>query len=453
MTFDRMRAPEGRSHKHDFIFWFHFIFHQPTRKQRPATSGPFIDPTNQFNMMNKYLLSLWMFSQLTAASTAGNNLRGPKRSQEVHQSEFQRRLAESAAERFAYWTPEKIKSATPIDLKIDAVSGDAYLSGLDGNLESYKRAVDRFEEDGEEPMSLYWDSVVSLDDLMKNNASSSATQFVQGHKRRGLEIIPKEQMNTGNMISLLDDDTHTNEASQTWDADRFLNRIEKGKPQSKSTSRNKADDAIKAKRQWKRKSPKLRQLRPSRGSTVKDQTTFRAKVLPADGEITAVYLQLTDFQGETSNYISLQPVSSRPNEKMYEVSLGGFVEAYAGTEWSYKIIVQESGGVQYSFVNIPFTVAGGKTMKSSAPTATPQVMHTSMNSQTVANAEWPHGGAIQSSTGRILFDFGGETHVCSGTVVNDGGIYNERSIILTAAHCAYDVSLLTHLQYLPSPIN
>ena len=378
-----------------------------------------------------------MLSQLAAASPAGNNLRGLKRSPEVHQLEFQRRLSESAAERFAYWTPEKVKSATPIDLKIDALSGDAYLSGLDGNLESYTQAIGRFEEDEEEPMSLYWDSVVHLDALMKNNTANSASQFVKGHTRRELEIIPKEQMDTANMISLLDDETHT-----SGDIDRFLNRIEKDKPQPKTTNRNKAGNAIKAKRQWKRKTPKLRQLRPSRGSMVKDQTTFRAKVLPADGEISAVYLQLTDFQGETSNYISLHPVSSRPNEKMYEVSLGGFVEAYAGTEWSYRFIVQESSGVQYSFVNIPFTIAGGKTVKSSAPTATPQVINTSMNSETVLNAEWPHGGAIQSSTGRILFDFGGETHVCSGTVVNDGGIYNERSIILTAAHCAYDVSHL-----------
>lgn len=159
-----------------------------------------------------------------------------------------------------------------------------------------------------------------------------------------------------------------------------------------------------------------------------------------DDEIEAVYLQLTDFEGEASNYISLYPISSKPNEKMYDVSLGGFVEEYAGTQWSYRIIVQESSGIQYNFVDVPFIVAGTEQIQSFPPTATPQLVSaTPMDTGTVLDADWPHGGAIQSSVGRILFDFGGETHVCSGTVINDGGIYNERSLILTAAHCAYDV--------------
>ncbi|KAL3783055.1 hypothetical protein ACHAWO_006629 [Cyclotella atomus] len=78
--------------------------------------------------MNRSLFSLWLFSSLTAASSEGN-LRGQKRGpEESHKEEFHRHLAESAAERFAYWTPERIKRATPLDLKLDAVSGEAYLS-------------------------------------------------------------------------------------------------------------------------------------------------------------------------------------------------------------------------------------------------------------------------------------------------------------------------------------
>jgi hypothetical protein len=383
-----------------------------------------------------------MFSQIATASSEGNNLRGQRRSINArNDDEFQRRLAESAAERFAYWTPEKIKRATPLDLKLDAISGEAYLSGMGGDLKSYERSADRIEDE-EEPNTTYWDSVVQLGDLMEGGSMNSATQFVKGHTRRDLKIIPKEQMDTSKMVSLLDDGTHVEYdiTLKPTDADRMLNRQRKGKPQPKGTTTDEKEKSNQ-KKQWMRKSPKLRQLRPSRGSVVKDQTTFRAKVLPADDEIVAVYIQLTDFEGETSDYISLHPVSSKPNEKMFEVSLGGFVEEYSGTEWSYKVIVQESSGVQYSFVDIPFTVATAKTIQSAPPTATPQIISEyAMDKTTVLDAEWPHGGAIQSSTGRILFDFGGETHVCSGTVVNDGGIYNERSLILTAAHCAYDVS-------------
>jgi hypothetical protein len=249
--------------------------------------------------------------------------------------------------------------------------------------------------------------------------------------------------------------------------DRLLNN-RKDKPQAKKKNVSQGDgdgdgDAnnnkssrSKGSSQWKRKTPKLRQMKPSRGDTVHDQATFRTKVLPAQDEIAAVYLQLTDFEGISSNYIQLYKSNKNPRDKMYQVTLGGFVQEYAGTTWSYKIIVQERSGVQYNFVDVPFTVASGRNenvsasttgaTSSTAPTSTPtpdRTIDNPMVKQTVVtDAEWPHGGAIQTSTGRILFDFGGgDTHVCSGTVVNDGGIYNERSIILTAAHCAYDVSM------------
>lgn len=391
--------------------------------------------------MNRSLFSLWLFSSLTAASSEGN-LRGQKRGpEESHKEEFHRHLAESAAERFAYWTPERIKRATPLDLKLDAVSGEAYLSRIGGSLQEYGQSTSSIENN-EEPNSLFWDSVVSLGDLMGNASSSTASQFVKGHKPRELDIIPKEQMDASNMVSLMDDDTDVDEI-EAPESDRILNRQRKDKSQGKASDKDvkSKGKAKPTKKQWERKSPKLRQLSPSRGSTVKDQTTFHAKVLPANDEIEAVYLQLTDFEGEASNYISLYPASSKPNEKMYEVTLGGFVDEYAGTQWSYRIIVQESSGIQYSFVDVPFTVAGTESIQSLPPTVTPQLVSaTPMDTGTVLDADWPHGGAIQSSVGRILFDFGGETHVCSGTVINDGGIYNERSLILTAAHCAYDVS-------------
>jgi len=63
----------------------------------------------------------------------------------------------------------------------------------------------------------------------------------------------------------------------------------------------------------------------------------------------------------------------------------------------------------------------------------------------VIDSNWPHSGLIQSSVGRIMFEFNGSApFVCSGTVVMDGSngtsrnSKNGRSIIQTAAHCAYN---------------
>merc|ERR1712166_533500 len=57
----------------------------------------------------------------------------------------------------------------------------------------------------------------------------------------------------------------------------------------------------------------------------------------------------------------------------------------------------------------------------------------------VANSEWDSewSGTIQNVVGRIYFEMnGGQSYVCSGTVVQDEQA--DRSIILTAAHCVYD---------------
>ena len=71
----------------------------------------------------------------------------------------------------------------------------------------------------------------------------------------------------------------------------------------------------------------------------------------------------------------------------------------------------------------------------------------------VANSEWDHewGGSIQNAVGRIYFEMGGSGYVCSGTVVTDDQA--DRSVILTAAHCAYDDSskaFATNVLFIPN---
>jgi V8-like Glu-specific endopeptidase len=52
-------------------------------------------------------------------------------------------------------------------------------------------------------------------------------------------------------------------------------------------------------------------------------------------------------------------------------------------------------------------------------------------------SQWPDGqGVVYRATGRILFAMAGGYWICSGTVVTETA--TDRSIVLTAAHCAYD---------------
>jgi hypothetical protein len=56
---------------------------------------------------------------------------------------------------------------------------------------------------------------------------------------------------------------------------------------------------------------------------------------------------------------------------------------------------------------------------------------------TTSGASWPNNlGEIYSAEGKVFFTMSGVNYVCSGTVVEDG--VADRSIVLTAGHCAYD---------------
>ncbi len=55
---------------------------------------------------------------------------------------------------------------------------------------------------------------------------------------------------------------------------------------------------------------------------------------------------------------------------------------------------------------------------------------------TALGASWNNGGLVLKTTGKVLFSMGGTYYVCSASVVKD--TVSDRSIILTAAHCAYD---------------
>ncbi len=56
--------------------------------------------------------------------------------------------------------------------------------------------------------------------------------------------------------------------------------------------------------------------------------------------------------------------------------------------------------------------------------------------------EWPNGlGRAYRATGKVFFRLGSQMFVCSGSVVTDSSTLTARSLVLTAGHCAYDVSV------------
>lgn len=58
------------------------------------------------------------------------------------------------------------------------------------------------------------------------------------------------------------------------------------------------------------------------------------------------------------------------------------------------------------------------------------------DSTAITGAPWELGGLVTDVTGKVLFELSGSYWVCSATVVND--TQAGRSLVLTAAHCAYE---------------
>lgn len=58
------------------------------------------------------------------------------------------------------------------------------------------------------------------------------------------------------------------------------------------------------------------------------------------------------------------------------------------------------------------------------------------SSSTTLGSSWTAGGEVLKTTGKVLFAMGSVYYVCSASVADD--TVSGRSIILTAAHCAYD---------------
>ena len=122
---------------------------------------------------------------------------------------------------------------------------------------------------------------------------------------------------------------------------------------------------------------------------------------------------------------------------LWTVTLSGFSDG----NWSWWVVAKDTakrGGNSTTSDIVNFTVdtGGGGGGGGSAGDS---------GDNTVANAEWTAGGAVQTAAGRLYFEMPKNAKrkgpwagfVCSGTAVTDS-VNNDRSVILTAAHCVYD---------------
>jgi len=369
------------------------------------------------------------------------------------------------AELFAHWTADKINNATPLDLKIDPRSGEGFIVKND-ELVSY---ADMFAATEQRisgatlvKLSKFIDEEIVAEEL---DLMHVRTNRLGSKHKHGRALVG--QPSTYDLASIkfksstLD---YQNRILQT-DADGFATLKKKPSKKDKKDKKNKKDkDKINNKNEGGRKKkkkflPKIKSMNPSRGAKILSSHTFSAKVSPSattQASIRDVQFRLVDPAGETSDWL---PVPQGLYDDLYEITIEGF-GAFPASKWKYQMSVYDEEGMSSTSPNVMFKVesTAGDELYDDLPSYEEYEDDDEeeeedgndsqgfedtdlMEFDVVADSNWPYGGGIQSATGRILFEFNGSgTFVCSGTVVKDGEIKG-RSIIFTAAHCAYNDSM------------
>ena len=273
-----------------------------------------------------------------------------------------------------------------------------------------------------------------------------------------------------------DDEENFHDAQQEQDEEtitittntkRFLQGLPQDNHPSSTTNNNNNNMTTKAKSKNKnknknknRKNVKIKSLTPDKGSIISSQQTFTAKIKTFNtnkSRVESVQFQLTDPTGSSSDWLNVPPKNEKND--LFQITVDGF-QKYKGTRWTYKMKAKDTKGNVVTSNDILVKVdgvggsandfsngggGGGNTNtndKDENVWQAPPAPSSNSNSQklksNIQDSNWPYGGSIQSATGRILFEFTNTgTYVCSGTVINDGSNTNGRSIIVTAAHCAY----------------
>ncbi|WP_028865631.1 trypsin-like serine peptidase [Psychromonas aquimarina] len=172
--------------------------------------------------------------------------------------------------------------------------------------------------------------------------------------------------------------------------------------------------------------PSITDMSPADGTTIGESYTFSAVITDDSGVRSAKVIIRYPNGTQTQSFSA-----SRTSGNTWSVSLSGFTTG----NWSWRIEAKDGSsgkGLTATSAELDFIVdSGGNPID-------PET------GDTVTNAAWNNGGAIQNAAGRLYFEMPTNRrmrkwsgYVCSGTVSNDDGVTG-RSIIITAAHCVYD---------------
>jgi hypothetical protein len=171
--------------------------------------------------------------------------------------------------------------------------------------------------------------------------------------------------------------------------------------------------------------------------TIGDAYTFQAEITDESG-LKSVSFVITFPSGATQSYSA-----GSADGVNWSINFSGF----SNGDWQWHVVAKDNagkGGNTTTSTMTPFTVdtsGGGETGDGGS----------SSGSYAITNEFWPHGGDVQWAAGRIYFEMPSNSrrkrwngYVCSGTVIrdgnpdNDGTEQDDRSVIITAAHCVYD---------------
>ena len=171
--------------------------------------------------------------------------------------------------------------------------------------------------------------------------------------------------------------------------------------------------------------PSVTVLEPLNGATVGAEVAFAATVTDDSG------IRSVSFVIVYPNGTQSQSFTPNASGDTYSTTLTGFTDG----DWSWYVVAKDGAG---RGGNTTTTQPTSFTVDTGVPPPPPP------SGDDVANDRWPYGGDIQGAEGRILFEMPTikgkrvtwNAYVCSGTTVQDDN--SGASIILTAAHCAYD---------------
>ncbi len=173
--------------------------------------------------------------------------------------------------------------------------------------------------------------------------------------------------------------------------------------------------------------PSINPIEPGDGATIGTSQKFAATITDKSG-VRSVKLVIT-FPGGSSQSFT----TTNSSGDIWENTLTGFTTS---SGWSWHMEAKDATKGKGNTTISPGYAFDVDTGGVEPPPPPP-------SGDVITNSHWIDGGLIQTSVGRIYFEMPTNRklkrwagYVCSGTVATDGTI--GRSVIITAAHCAYD---------------